>query len=55
MIQDSDQITTKIAMQLITNISVSTAWRKISVCKSALSITKPQILTVKKFKEYYGL
>jgi hypothetical protein len=42
-------------MQLITNLSQITAWRYMSQAKESLKKEKHQILTVKEFREYYGI
>lgn len=55
MIQPHDKITGKIAMQLITNISISTANRYIAHCKKHLNKNHEQILTVEEFCQYFGI
>jgi hypothetical protein len=53
--KDTDKCTCKIVMQLITNLSQITAWRYMSQAKESLKKEKHQILTVKEFREYYGI
>lgn len=55
MIAENDRVTYKIAMQLITNISHSTAGRYIAIVREHLHKEPYQILTVKEFKNYYGI
>ena len=51
----TDKITGKLAMQLITNISLRTANKKIAFCRLAIGLDKQKILTVQMFREYYGI
>ena len=53
--KDSDKITYKIVMQLISNISHSTAGRYIAITREHYKKQPYQILTVAEFKKYWGL
>jgi hypothetical protein len=53
--QASEEISIKLAQQLVTNWSQSTASRKISQCRDALGKKDYQILTVIEFCEYYDI
>lgn len=55
MIADNDKVTYKIAQQLITNISHSTAGRYIAITREHYKKEPYQILTVKEFKAYWGI
>lgn len=55
MISDNDKVTYKIAMQLITNISHSTAGRYIAMARDHYNKTPYQILTVREFRKYFGV
>ena len=48
-------ITIKAAQELLGNISVGTASRKITLLRDAIGKPKPKIITVTEFKEYYGI
>ena len=55
MFRNNDKVTYKIAQQLITNISHSTAGRYIAMAREHYHKQPYQILTVKEFKAYWGL
>lgn len=55
MIKATDKVDYKIVMQLITNISQTTASRYIVQVKQSLKKEKHQIVTVQEFADYYGI
>lgn len=55
MIHENDKVTSKIAMQLIGNISQSTAIRYIDMCRKFLNKPKPMVVTVEEFCNYFGV
>jgi hypothetical protein len=55
IIQPTEQICIKKAMQLVSNWSKSTAQRKIDQCRDALKKTENGILSVDEFMQYYEL
>lgn len=55
MIKPTDIVNTVIVMQLVTNVSKSTAFRMIAQVREAMHIEKPKVVFVKDFREYYGV
>jgi hypothetical protein len=48
------KVTAKDVMVLL-DVSESSARRKIKLCRDALSLKKRHVLTIDKFRQYYGL
>jgi len=55
MVKDTDMMTPKLAQELITNLSYISAWRYIGRVREALGKNNVQIITVKEFRNYYGI
>lgn len=55
MLHKNDKMTCKIAMQLIGNISQSSASRYIASAREYFKKERQQILTVEEFCLYYGI
>ncbi|MEI6555501.1 MAG: hypothetical protein WCL70_07930 [Paludibacter sp.] len=50
-----EEMSIKLAMQLVTNWSKSTAQRKIDLCRSAMKKKPDAVLTTDEFIEYFEL